>query len=482
MASPIEYINVQISNKALYEFLKDYAKRGLFNRAQRFNSRWESDLFFENISSLDDRSENEEYQIRINMYDLDSRITPHSIVDVIPCLLLQIKVIFDLNEIQYMTLVTDAISKRLVMDLAFENVIWKSVYDYYREVNIFRIEESFEFDRYSQKIEYVRHEYSNDIYVYGLDNINSGNYLTQIKESNYPEFSISGHNSVSWYNQQRKTANGSSTYSKPRSIDPKNCSRDEAIKYVKNDGLGLGDLPEKYRNDRVIVLNAVADNGLALQFASNELRNDRIVVLAAVVHQPDALLYASETMQNDRIVKMAIENQYSFPNKAPDELRNNREMIIALAYKNPVKAIRTASPAIKDDKEVAMIIVKNDGYALCEISDRLRGDKDVVLTAVKGTSGVLQYASKELRNDKEVFFAALSKDDEALMYVSNELANDKETVLAAVKRSGLSLAVASYNLRNDKEVVIEAIKQNRNAIYFASDEIRSDSEILTASN
>lgn len=482
MASPIEYINVQIRNKALYEFLKDYAKRGLFNRAQRFNSEWESDSFFENISSLDIRSENEEQQIIIKMYDLDPRITPHSIVDVIPCLLLQLKVLFDLNEIQYMTLVSDAVSKRLVMDLAFENVLWESVYDYYREVNIFRIEESFEFDRYSQKIEYVRHEYSNDIFVYGLDNINSGNYLTQIKESNYPEYTISDHNSVSWYNKKRTTVNSSSTNSKPGSIDPKNCSRDEAVEYVKKDGLGLADLQEIYRNDKEIVLNAIADNGLALQYASSELRNDRIVVLAAVLHCPDALLYASETMQNDRIVMMAIENRYSFPSKAPDELRNNREMIIALAYKDPMKAIRTASPAIKDDKEVAMIIVKNDGYALCEISDRLRGDKDIVLAAVKSTSGVLQYASNELRNDKEVFFAALMNDDEALMYASNELANDKEAVMAAVKRSGLSLAFASYNLRNDKEVVIEAIKQNRNAIYFSSDEIRRDPEILAASN
>ena len=478
MSTPIEYINVQICNKALYEFLKDYAKRGLFKRDRRFD--YDPDLCFENISSLADKTENEDFQIKIRMSDVDHRITPHSIVDVIPCLLLHFKVIFGLNEIQYMTLVTDAVSKRLILDCAFESILWESVYDYYREVNIYRTEEVYEYDRYSEKNEYLRREYSNDIFVYGLDSINSGEYLSQISESNYPEFIISGQNSVSWLDQQRKSGKSNFVYPRASSINPQNCSRDEAIVIVRDNGLRLADLSEEYKSDKEIVLYAIRNNALALQYASNELRNDRIVVLAAVIDCPEALQYASETMQNDRIVKMAIENRYSFPNKVPDELKNNRDLIIALANKDPMKAIRIASPEIKDDKEVAMFIVNIDGYALSEISDRLRSDKDVVLTAVKKSFSVLQYASKELRNDKDVFYAALSEDDEALMYASNELANDKEVVMAAVKQSGLSLAFASYDLRNDKEIVLEAIKQNRNAINFASDEIRSDPDIQAA--
>ena len=44
----------------------------------------------------------------------------------------------------------------------------------------------------------------------------------------------------------------------------------------------------------------------------------------------------------------------------------------------------------------------------------------------------LMYASADLKNDKEVVLAAVKQDGYSLAHASDDLANDKEVVLAAV--------------------------------------------------
>ena len=56
------------------------------------------------------------------------------------------------------------------------------------------------------------------------------------------------------------------------------------------------------RDDRQVVLAAVAQDGLALEFASETLRNDRQVVLAAIAQWCYALQFASDALRNDRQV------------------------------------------------------------------------------------------------------------------------------------------------------------------------------------
>eukprot|EP00971_Amphidinium_carterae_P292096 5798712-Amphidinium_carterae.1 len=44
----------------------------------------------------------------------------------------------------------------------------------------------------------------------------------------------------------------------------------------------LGDLPERYRGDREIVLTAVEMNGAALEYAADACKRDREIVLTAI--------------------------------------------------------------------------------------------------------------------------------------------------------------------------------------------------------
>ena len=83
------------------------------------------------------------------------------------------------------------------------------------------------------------------------------------------------------------------------------------------------------------------------------------------------------------------------------------------------------------DRNLALKRVGLDGYALQFVSnelkyasDELRNDRDVVLTAVKQDGWALGWASLELRNNKEVVLTAVRQDSRALEWVSKELQNE----------------------------------------------------------
>lgn len=65
----------------------------------------------------------------------------------------------------------------------------------------------------------------------------------------------------------------------------------------------------RLRNDKKIVLEAVATNGFALQYASEYLRDDLDVVMTAVNNYGQALQWASDRLRKDKdIVAAAIAN------------------------------------------------------------------------------------------------------------------------------------------------------------------------------
>ena len=113
------------------------------------------------------------------------------------------------------------------------------------------------------------------------------------------------------------------------------------------------------------------------------------------------------------------------------------------------------------------------GKALKFASENLKDDLEVVLVAVTQNGEALEYASwPRLRANKEVVLVAVKNSGTALKYSSRNLKNDKEVVLAALEQNGIGPLYASDDLRADKEVVLEAVAQNTNSLYFASPDLR----------
>lgn len=75
--------------------------------------------------------------------------------------------------------------------------------------------------------------------------------------------------------------------------------RHEALKAVRHDWRHLGEMQEIYRQDREIVMAAVAQDCMALQFASDDLRADREVISAAVHQSGSALQFVDEALREE---------------------------------------------------------------------------------------------------------------------------------------------------------------------------------------
>jgi histidinol phosphatase-like PHP family hydrolase len=108
---------------------------------------------------------------------------------------------------------------------------------------------------------------------------------------------------------------------------------------------------------------------------------------------------------------------------------------------------------------------------------KLKNDKEIVLAAVHQDGSSLEYASDELKNNKEVVFAAVTNDGWALRYASKELKDNREIVLAAVQQKGYALECASDELRDNREIVLAAVQQHGHALEYASDALQDDEEV-----
>ena len=194
--------------------------------------------------------------------------------------------------------------------------------------------------------------------------------------------------------------------------------------------MGLGDLNEKHRGDKSVVMAAVSQdnhqkNGSkAFQCASDDMKNDKEVFLAAL----------------------------------------NRERI-NLIDQHPDGKCPPEKYAEYTD------VLKHAGLAV-------RGDRNAIMEALActviphGNASLLWYISDELKNDSIVMREAVKRMGEAaLQHASERLLGDKDFMLKVVKLDGCALQHAGQKLQKDKEsyseVAIEAIKRFPGAIEYS---------------
>ena len=59
-------------------------------------------------------------------------------------------------------------------------------------------------------------------------------------------------------------------------------------------------IPEKFQNDRDIILKLVSNNGIELEYVDDNFRNDIEIIANAVFNSPESLKYASEYLQYNK--------------------------------------------------------------------------------------------------------------------------------------------------------------------------------------
>lgn len=144
--------------------------------------------------------------------------------------------------------------------------------------------------------------------------------------------------------------------------------------------------PAETKQDREVVLAAVAKEGMALKHAAPALRADPDVVLAAIVGE-------------------------EWPFELPFEF---------------------ASAELKADYNFVLAAVARCGRNLKFLSAEFRADRKVVMAAIGQSGLALEFASAELKAEREVVLAAIAKGGRALVFASAEIKADRNVVLHAV--------------------------------------------------
>ena len=246
---------------------------------------------------------------------------------------------------------------------------------------------------------------------------------------------------------------------------------------VKQDGLALQFVNEKFREDRDVVLTAVNQNGLALQFVGVQFQNSREVVLTAVAQNGKSLIYASQQFQEcqENILEIVRKNGLTLQ-YAKEEFRNKREIILAAVSNNGL-SLQYANDEFKKNKELVLAAVNQNGLSLQHTSPEIQKDSKIVLLAVTQNGLALEYASNPLRDDEELVLAAVKQNGLSLRYAP-QLQDDQTIVLASVASNGLALQYASNALRNNRNVVLKALANNASAFQYASEDLKKNDDFI----
>lgn len=216
--------------------------------------------------------------------------------------------------------------------------------------------------------------------------------------------------------------------------------KERALHIVTRTGAMLQKLPADMCDDKDVVSHAVANSGMALEYASPRLRADKEVALLAVKSVGMAIRFVNGDVIHDKdVIHAAIEN-------------------------DPAVYFRVFEP----DLDTIKLTLSLRGSVLCNLAPWMKDDKELVLTAVTGSPDAIQYASQRLRDDDEIAMQAVSEDGLALKYLS-VLQNHKAVVLKAVSTYYRAFRFASEELRRDPEVICKAMEMLRSMDSFDVD-------------
>ena len=169
----------------------------------------------------------------------------------------------------------------------------------------------------------------------------------------------------------------------------------------------------------------------------------------------------------DKLIELD-ELELSFLRRDPEQAR-----WLEAAMQDADSTFLSEAPSnIRDDHEVVLAAVMQNGEALKFASDRLRSDKLIVLQAIEEDARAFRYAAACLHANRDVMMSAVHRNGLTLENAVQELRQDRELVEAAVCQNGLALRYASAVLQADKEIVRLALQSDPNAIDFAAPELR----------
>ena len=221
-------------------------------------------------------------------------------------------------------------------------------------------------------------------------------------------------------------------------------------------------IPDKFKDDKDIVLKAMKTDGISLEFVSDRLKEDKEVVMTAVKNNWKALEFV------------------------PDKFKDDKDIIMEVVKQNG-KALKLASENMQKDREIVLASITSTRYgtsnSLTTINEKFRDDKEIVMEAMSYSGGYgYELISDRLKNDKEVTYCYASQESFNITKILDKFKEDKEIIMRGIgstwRESNYILENASPKFRDDKDVMLMAVKNYPPSLELASERLKNDIEVV----
>lgn len=190
-----------------------------------------------------------------------------------------------------------------------------------------------------------------------------------------------------------------------------NLEKDDILKILKNKPHLFFFFPQRWKDDKDIVVEAIYHSPYNYKYISNELQNERTIILQTI-----AL------------------NGYFF-------------------YMIPQR--------FRDDKEICYLAINNYSFNTRYLSERLKYDEDIFFLLVMKNSWTINYMSCSLRNNTEIVNKALNMNRNILGYLNTTLKYEINFIVnVLINKHNFLLTDFPISIRNNVEIIKYAVKKN----------------------
>ncbi len=132
----------------------------------------------------------------------------------------------------------------------------------------------------------------------------------------------------------------------------------------------------------------------------------------------------------------------------------------------------------RDNKNVALIAIEKNPFAIKDLSERLKDDEQIALKAINIYGNAYEYLSERLKYKREIVIKALEHPGEIFKFLPQKFYKDREIILKCIQKNGDILRDIDENFKNDEEIVWEAVKQKKTSIQYVGKKFLNNRELF----
>jgi hypothetical protein len=248
-------------------------------------------------------------------------------------------------------------------------------------------------------------------------------------------------------------------------LKEKNLLFEKLLKKLEVSPQKFSSLTKELKNNKEFILKCPKRSLRGeLQNLGNNLKDDDEIVLECLKNENN-FIHASDRLRNDKkfikrmiqIPKANLAQQFQFISK---ELQNDKNFIIEM-IKMSHEIYEHVPKKYFDDKEIVISAIHNRRHVKIN-SEKLLNDRDFAKEAFKHNSDsfTIKQFPKSFREDRELCIICVSNNGYSLSEYP-KFQNDKEVVLKAISGKGyFEHGFISDELMNDEDVILELLKRD----------------------